>query len=172
MRLSFVTTLSSLVPLATASPLGALGLASWDVEGFAKDNPVGTTTGGKSGATVTVTSAAEFSAAVAGDTPKIVLVKGEISLPARPKIGSNKSIIGVGSTAQITNKGLDVFNSTNVIIQNLKISFIKDNDCITIRNSTRVWVDHNEFTSDISQGPDAFVSTIPSQPLPQFSVHS
>lgn len=172
MRLSFVTTLSSLVPLATASPLGALGLASWDVEGFAKDNPVGTTTGGKSGATVTVTSAAEFSAAVAGDTPKVVLVKGEISLPARPKIGSNKSIIGVGSTAQITNKGLDVFNSTNVIIQNLKISFIKDNDCITIRNSTRVWVDHNEFTSDISQGPDAFVSTISSQPLPQSSMRS
>ena len=160
MRLNFVTVLLSVFPLATASPLGALGLASWDVEGFAKDNPVGTTTGGRGGATVTVSSPAEFSAAVAGDTPKVVLVKGEIALPARPKIGSNKSVIGVGSTAHITNKGLDVFNSTNVIIQNLKISFIKDNDCITIRNSTRVWVDHNEFASDISQGPDAFVSTI------------
>ena len=169
MRLNFVAILFSLPPLATASPLDALGLASWDVEGFAKDNPVGTTTGGKGGATVTVSSAAEFSAAVAGDTPKVVLVNGEITFPARPKIGSNKSIIGVGSTAHIKEKGLDVFNSTNVIVQNLKISFIKDNDCITIRNSTRVWVDHNEFTSDISQGPDAFVSTIPTCPTPYIS---
>ncbi|KAG7285061.1 hypothetical protein NEMBOFW57_009681 [Staphylotrichum longicolle] len=156
MRLNLVTVLSVLAPLAAASPLDLLGLAAWDVEGFAKDNPIGTTTGGKGGATVTVTNAAEFSAAVAGDAPKVVLVKGEIAFPARPKIGSNKSIIGVGSTAHITNKGLDVFNSTNVIIRNLKISFIQDNDCITIRNSTRVWVDHNEFASDITKGPDFF----------------
>jgi pectate lyase len=162
MRLNFVTVLSALAPLAAASPLDVFGLASWDVEGFAKDNPIGTTTGGKGGATVTVTNAAEFSAAVAGDAPKIVRVKGEIAFPSRPKIGSNKSIIGVGSTAHITNKGLDVFNSTNVIIQNLKISFIQDNDCITIRNSTRVWVDHNEFTSDITKGPDFFVRSLPS----------
>jgi pectate lyase len=168
MRLNLVTILSSIASLATASPLGAFGLASWDIEGFAKDNPIGTTTGGKGGATVTVTTAAEFSAAVAGDTPKTVLVQGEISFPARPKIGSNKSVIGVGSTASITNKGLDVFNSTNVIIRNLKISFIKDNDCITIRNSTRVWVDHNEFASDITQGPDAFVSPSPLSPLHSF----
>lgn len=157
MRLNLVTVLSALAPLAAASPLDLLGLAAWDVEGFAKDNPIGTTTGGKGGATVTVTNAAEFSAAVAGDAPKVVLVKGEIAFPARPKIGSNKSIIGVGSTAHITNKGLDVFNSTNVIIRNLKISFIQDNDCITIRNSTRVWVDHNEFASDITKGPDFYV---------------
>ncbi|KAK3900051.1 polysaccharide lyase [Staphylotrichum tortipilum] len=156
MRLNLVTLLASLAPLAAASPLGSLGLASWDVEGFAKDNPIGPTKGGKGGATVTVTTPAEFSAAVKGDEPKVVLVKGELNFPARPKIGSNKSVIGVGNTARITGKGLDVFNVTNVIIRNLKISYIVDNDCITIRNSTRVWVDHNEFTSDITQGPDAF----------------
>lgn len=162
MRLNnIVTLLTTLSPLAAASPLGGLGLASWDVEGFAKDNPIGTTTGGKGGATVTVDNAADFSAAVAGDEPKVVRVKGEINFPSRPKIGPNKSVIGVGHTAHITGKGLDVVDSTNVIIQNLKISFIEGNDCITIRNSTRVWVDHNEFTSDISKGPDFFVSVDP-----------
>ena len=166
MRLNFVTVLASLAPLAAASPLGALGLAAWDVEGFAKDNPIGTTTGGKGGATVTVTTPAEFSAAVLGDDPKVVLVKGALNFPARPKIGSNKSVIGVGKTAEITGKGLDVFNVTNVIIRNLKISYILDNDCITIRNSTRVWVDHNEFTSDITQGPDHYVSIITPHPRP------
>jgi pectate lyase len=159
MRLNnLLVVLSATAPLAAAFPLNSLGLASWDVEGFAKDNPIGPTTGGKGGATVTVDNAADLKAAVAGDQPKIIRVKGEINLPARPKIGSNKSIIGIGKTAHITGSGLDVFNSTNVVIQNLKISFIKDNDCITIRNSTRVWVDHNEFASDISQGPDEYVS--------------
>jgi pectate lyase len=160
MRLnSVVPLLSTLASVASASPLGALGLASWDVEGFAKDNPVGgTTVGGKGGPTVTVTTPAEFSAAVAGNDPKIVLVKGEFNFTAgRPKIGSNKSVIGVGSTAHITGKGLDVVNSTNVILQNLRVSHIVDNDGVTIRNSTRVWIDHNEFHSTIDKGPDFYV---------------
>jgi pectate lyase len=160
MRLKFVTILSVLAPLAAASPLGSLGLASWDVEGFAKDNPIGATTGGKGGSTVTVDNAADLQAAAAGDGPKIIRVKGEINLPSRLKISPNKSVIGVGSSAHITGKGIDVVNSTNVVIRNLKISFIEDNDCITIRNSTRVWVDHNEFTSDITKGPDFFVSNL------------
>ncbi|KAJ4291270.1 hypothetical protein N0V88_006272 [Collariella sp. IMI 366227] len=153
---NLVLLLSASAPFAIASPLGALGLASWDVEGFAKDNPIGTTIGGKGGPTVTVTNAAEFSAAVQGEERKTVLVKGAIKFPSRPKIGSNKSVIGVGKTAQITGSGLDVFNSTNVVIRNLEISFIEDNDCITIRNSTRVWIDHCEFHSDISKGPDFY----------------
>lgn len=151
-------------PLSGALPLlptSLFGLASWDVEGFARDNPLGPTTGGKGGSTVTVSTVADFKAAVTGDEPKIVLVSGELNFPSRPKIGSNKSVIGVGKTAQITGSGLDIVNATNVIIQNLKISFILDNDCITIRNSTRVWVDHNEFTSDISKGPDEYVGGFP-----------
>lgn len=160
MRLNnLIAVFSAAAPLAGASPLGALGLASWDVEGFAKDNPIGTTTGGKGGPTVTVSNAAEFSAAVKGDEPKVIKVKGEINFASRPKIGANKSVIGVGKTAHITGSGLDVYNTDNVIIRNLKISFILDNDCITIRNSTRVWVDHNEFQSDINHGPDQYVST-------------
>ncbi|KAK0750131.1 polysaccharide lyase family 1 protein [Schizothecium vesticola] len=129
---------------------------SWEVEGFAKENPIGLTTGGKGGPTVTVSSAAALKTAVAGDAPKIVHIAGEIVLPSRLKVGSNKSLIGVGTTAHITGSGIDVVNGTNVIIQNLRISFITDNDCITIRNSTRVWVDHNEFHSDIEHGPDAY----------------
>ncbi|KAK3305944.1 polysaccharide lyase family 1 protein [Chaetomium strumarium] len=153
---NLVGILAIAAPWADAFPLGSFGLASWDVEGFAKDNPIGTTTGGKGGATVTVDDPADFRAAVNGNQPKIIYVKGELNLTARAKIGSNKSVIGVGSTAHITGRGLDVVDATNVIIRNLKVSFIEDNDCITIRNSTRVWVDHNEFTSDITKGPDFF----------------
>ncbi|KAJ0161993.1 Pectate lyase B [Colletotrichum tanaceti] len=157
MRITAPALLCAFASLATANPLDWLGIASWDVEGFAKDNPIGKTTGGKGGPTVTVTSVPALQTAVVGSDPKTIVLRGEFALPARLNIGSNKSLVGFRDTAHITGKGLNVYNATNVIVQNLKISFILDNDCITIRNSTRVWVDHNEFTSDISQGPDLYV---------------
>ncbi|KAK4204592.1 pectin lyase fold/virulence factor [Triangularia verruculosa] len=156
MRFDILLLFASVSGALPLVPNSLFGLASWDVEGFAKDNPLGPTTGGKGGPTVRVSTVADFRAAVSGDEPKVVLVEGELTFPSRPKIGSNKSVIGVGKTAHITGSGLDIVNSTNVIVQNLKISFILDNDCITIRNSTRVWIDHNEFTSDISKGPDEY----------------
>ncbi|KAF5556289.1 pectate lyase 1 [Fusarium napiforme] len=142
--------------LTVAFPKEYLSLATWGVEGYAKDNPIGITTGGKGGKTVTVTTAEELVAAVKGTEPKIVKLKGKVTLPSRLKVGSNTSLIGVGLTAHITGAGVDVYHGDNVILQNLKITHILDNDCITIRNSTRVWVDHNEFASDINQGPDHY----------------
>ncbi|KAK2014525.1 pectate lyase [Colletotrichum eremochloae] len=156
MRISAPALLCAFASLATANPLDWLGIASWDVEGFAKDNPIGETTGGKGGPTVTVTSVSELQSAVVGSDPKTIILKGEFALPARLSIGSNKSLVGYKDQAHITGKGLNVYNATNVILQNLKISYVLGNDCITIRNSTRVWVDHNEFASDISQGPDLY----------------
>ncbi|KAK4183829.1 pectin lyase fold/virulence factor [Podospora australis] len=149
-----------LTPYLLISPLVGLSLAvsriDNSLEGFARDNPLGPTTGGVDGAKVIVTSAAEFAAAVTGNDPRTILVRGELNLTSRAKIGSNKSIIGLYRTSHITGAGLDVYNADNVIIRNLKISRILDNDCITLRNSTRVWVDHNEFTSDITKGPDYY----------------
>ncbi|KAJ9640940.1 hypothetical protein H2201_002173 [Coniosporium apollinis] len=130
----------------------------FELVGYAKENPLGETTGGKGGATTTVSDVAAFATAVAGNEPRVVYVKGDFTLPSRLRPGSNKSIIGVGSGASITGSGITVQNADNVIIQNIKISFILDNDCITLQNSTRVWVDHCEFTSDINHGPDYYVS--------------
>ncbi|KAK2770036.1 pectate lyase [Colletotrichum kahawae] len=156
MRLTTKAILCAFTGLVTGNPLDWLGIASWDVEGYAKNNPLDKTTGGKGGPTVTVSTIPELQTAVAGADPITVVLKGSHELPARLKVGSNKSLVGYKTTAHITGKGVDVFNSTNVILQNLKISHILDNDCITIRNSTRVWVDHNEFTSDITKGPDFY----------------
>src|SRR5688572_25304970 len=71
------------------------GLASWDLEGYALDNPIGPTTGGKGGKKVTVSTAEEFLAAVTGSEPRIIYVKGHLALPERASIGSNKSILDV-----------------------------------------------------------------------------
>lgn len=131
---------------------------SFDLVGYAKDNPIGKTTGGEKGETVTVKDGAALIAAVTGTTARTIYVEGRIDLPSRLRVGSNKSILGVGDSAEIRQNGITVVNATNVIIRNLAIRFIVDNDGITIQNSTRVWIDHNEFESEFSQelGPDYY----------------
>ena len=167
------------ISLVSSSPLGgltasSLGLASWDIEGYAKDNPLGKTTGGEGGEEVHVKTAAEFLKAIQGDEPRIIYVKGMLELPERARVGWNKSILGVGWKAHIKENGITVNGTGNVIIRNLKISHIKDQDCISINNSTRLWVDHNEFESAISEeiGPDFYVSACPIDPRPKESKHA
>lgn len=164
-----LTSVTGAAPLLSGSILDLV--ASWKIEGFARDNPIGPTTGGQGGELVKVNTTAGFLAAVKDDKPRVVMVQGNLNFTSRPKIGSNKSIIGTTTeksskqgttttrgtaTAHISGSGLDIVNASNVIIRNLRISFILDNDCITIRNSTRVWIDHNEFASDLSKGPDEY----------------
>lgn len=158
MKLSIISILS-LAFIATASPSGA----DYGLVGFAKDNPIGPTTGGagKKSPTVTVSSVPELVSAVAGTEPKIIIAKGKFNLTARLRPGSNKvrdpnintfdykhlnilkSIIGAGKGAEITGAGITIANATNVIFRNFAIRKIVGNDAITIQNSTRVWIDHN-----------------------------
>ncbi|KAJ4408966.1 hypothetical protein N0V91_002780 [Didymella pomorum] len=63
-------------------------------------------------------------------------------------VGSNKSIIGVGSKGVIRGKGLRMANGVkNVIIQNIHITdlnpqYIWGGDAITVDGSDLIWVDH------------------------------
>jgi pectate lyase len=127
-------------------------------EGFAFDNPIGPTTGGSGTANI-VTTSDELVEAVRGNSPKIVHLSGNFTPAARLKVGSNTSLLGLGHGADIIGKGIDITNSTNVIVQNIAIRFVEDGDGITIQNSTRVWVDHCEFESQFSVeiGPDFYV---------------
>ena len=157
MKLSLISILC-LAFAATATPSGA----DYSLVGFAKDNPIGPTTGGagKKSQTVTVSSVDALVSAVAGTEPKIIYAKGNFNLTARLRPGSNKvcqyphsaistfsehekSIIGVGKGAEVTGAGISIVNATNVILRNFAIRKIVNNDGITIQNSTRVWIDHN-----------------------------
>ncbi|KAH7094514.1 pectin lyase fold/virulence factor [Paraphoma chrysanthemicola] len=155
MKLSILS-IFSFALAAAAAPAGC----DFDLEGYAKDNPIGPTTGGeqKGSTTVTVSTVPEFLAAINGTAPKIIYAKGTFNFTTRPRIGSNKSLIGVGKGAWITGAGLTIANATNVIVRNFGIRAIIDNDSITISNSTRVWIDHNEFTSGNfpAAGPDEY----------------
>ncbi|MFB7331413.1 polysaccharide lyase family 1 protein [Streptomyces adustus] len=128
--------------------------------GAADTSPVGFgagTTGGGSGTAVTVTTLAAFKTAVTGDSAKVVKVSGLISLSGQVDIGSNTTVLGVGSASGFTGGGLRLKKVTNVVIRNLNISKpVAPADGITVQASTKVWVDHNSFSSDRDHDKDYY----------------
>jgi pectate lyase len=72
------------------------------------------------------------------------------------KVGSNKTLRGLGSGATLLGVSLSIEKQSNIIVQNLKISeinpdLVEAGDGITINESHHVWVDHCEL-SMISDG--------------------
>jgi pectate lyase len=67
-------------------------------------------------------------------------------------IGSNKTLIGIGSSATLKGKGLRVRGgASNVIIRNITITDINPQvvwggDAITLDDADKVWIDHNRFS--------------------------
>ncbi|KAJ1302356.1 hypothetical protein OPQ81_001170 [Rhizoctonia solani] len=62
-------------------------------------------------------------------------------------VGSNKTILGKGTSGWIKGKGLRLVGSTNVIIQNIRISdlnsqFVWGGDAIGLEGASKVWIDH------------------------------
>ncbi|MGN9910381.1 pectate lyase family protein [Phytohabitans sp. LJ34] len=107
------------------------------------------TTGGAGGPTVTVTTAAELAQYAGANTPYVIRVAGRIAVDDMVTVVANKSIIGVGSTAEITGGGLQLGTTTrpgdNVIIRNITFRDASD-DSISVHNgSHHVWIDHNDF---------------------------
>jgi len=124
-------------------------------DGFASLN--GGTTGGAGGQTVNVATEAELVAAVTGDTPTIVRITAHIPLTALVRPGSNKSILGANSNAGVSGSGFYIRRQRNVIIRGLRIfKSIAPDDGISIDETTNVWVDHNEFYSDLDHGKDYY----------------
>ncbi|KAJ0420960.1 pectin lyase fold/virulence factor [Aspergillus carlsbadensis] len=67
-------------------------------------------------------------------------------------VGSNKSIVGVGSAGVLRGKGLRLRDgASNVIIQNIHITglnpeYVWGGDAITLDGCDMVWIDHNKFS--------------------------
>lgn len=131
---------------------------NFSLVGYATQN--GGTTGGQGGTTVTAKTYAELKSYAESTIKYIINVEGAISNGTgggQIKIKSDKSIIGVGSTAFLSGVGLDVSSQNNIIIQNLKItlvgtttpSSINGGDCISIYGTSKnIWIDHCEIYSE------------------------
>ncbi|TDC10172.1 pectate lyase [Streptomyces sp. 8K308] len=168
-----------LTPTAGAAP-GAAPDALAVADGFASVNALDQngTTGGAGGATVIATTTAQFLDYIARPEPLTVQVSGVITLPTGDSDGmhdvaSDKTIIGLGSTARLTGGGLNIGLPVdddvtspppdavhNVIIRNISFDGATD-DLINVQMfSHHVWIDHNDFSNgddgavDIKRGSD------------------
>ena len=121
----------------------------------------GGTTGGQGGSTTTVSTLSELQtwalSREGNTTPAILYINGKISSSQSTvvtiKAGANVSVIGLGSTAELQNIGLNFRAYNNVIVKNLKIHEVfYPNDALTIDNCHNVWVDHCELYSKIGAG--------------------
>ncbi|KAF1987786.1 polysaccharide lyase family 1 protein [Aulographum hederae CBS 113979] len=147
-------------PAAPAAP-GAASLQDVATTGYATMN--GGTTGGKGGKVVQVSTWAALQSAVQGDAPAIVVVSGSLrptssgKKGAALKIGSNKTIVGKDNKAVIMGGGLSMKGVKNVIIRNLTIQkVLAPTDAIGIQDTTNVWVDHVDLSSDMTHDKDYY----------------
>ncbi|MFJ4788560.1 polysaccharide lyase family 1 protein [Streptomyces sp. NPDC088794] len=151
---------SALATAAVAALAVSAALAAPQPAAAAESSPVGFgagTTGGGSATAVTVSTLDAFKSAVAGSTSKVVRVNGLISLSGQVDIGSNTTVLGVGSASGFTGGGLRLKKVTNVVVRNLNISKpVAPADGITVQASTKVWLDHNAFSSDLDHGKDYY----------------
>ncbi|MFD7876519.1 polysaccharide lyase family 1 protein [Streptomyces sp. NPDC059766] len=159
-RLQRTRARSSALAAGAAALATAVVLVLPQPAGAADTSPVGFgagTTGGGSSTAVTVTTLAAFKTAVTGDSAKVVKVNGLIPLSGQVDIGSNTTVLGVGSASGFTGGGLRLKKVTNVVIRNLDISKpVAPADGITVQASTKVWVDHNSFSSDRDHDKDYY----------------
>jgi len=131
-------------------------VAHSQMQGYATQN--GGTNGGAGGPTVNVNTEAQLVSAVTDNNARIVRITGMITLTGRVRVGSNKSILGASSNAGITRGGGLLLESVrNVIIRGIRCSFVRDpNDCVEVSRTTNVWIDQNEFWSDMNNGRDFY----------------
>ncbi|GAA2147796.1 RICIN domain-containing protein [Glycomyces algeriensis] len=126
-----------------------------DLEGFGNG-----TTGGQGGTTVTVTNQADLETYANASGAYIIKVAAAINISPKGKeirVGSNKTIIGVGTSGQIVGGGFFLGAGTNnVIIRNLTIrdtlmadddpgDDAYDYDGIQMDTASNVWIDHNRI---------------------------
>ena len=108
-------------------------------------------------AAVTASSLDAFKSAVSGSTAKVVKVNGLISPSGQVDVGSNTTVLGVGSSSGFTGGGLRPKRVTNVVVRNLTISKrVAPSDGITVQASTKVWIDHNSLSADRDHDKDYY----------------
>src|SRR5512137_3042204 len=121
MNASSIVRTFALILLCLSVQAGRTLAVEPQVVGWASVNAMGNngTTGGAGGPTVTVTTAAQLQGNLAMVGPRIILVKGTISMGQR-EVQSDKTIIGIGTNPTIIG-GFKLIAKHNVIIRNLII---------------------------------------------------
>ncbi len=133
------------------------------IAGYAADAPTGfasvsalgmeTTTGGAAGETVHVYTYADLKQYATAAAPYTLLIHGSIVQEkfTQLSVKSNKTLVGVGDSATLTNIELHLINVHNIIIRNLTIKEVGwaelgDGDGLQADNCHHLWIDHCHFS--------------------------
>jgi pectate lyase len=178
------TTTSTTTTTTTAASTTDASTEAAPATGWASQN--GGTTGGAAAATSAIYKVSTPSQMLAalkaqGDNAKIIKLYGTIDMASadnggaftstsdqksrnQVKLGSNTTLIGIGSDTKLVNANIVISSVKNVIVRNLNIvnpcdispvwdaddgddgNWNSEYDGVTINASTNVWVDHNKFT--------------------------
>ncbi|KAI9051828.1 hypothetical protein LZ554_004090 [Drepanopeziza brunnea f. sp. 'monogermtubi'] len=152
--------LACLSPLVRSNVVGVVGVVG-TAPGFAAS-----TTGGGLATPQYPANIAELKEWLTDSTPRVIVLNKECTngsagagtYPIKVtydkagvsgiNVGSNKSLIGIGSAGVIRGKGLRIANGAkNVIIQNIHITelnpqYIWGGDALTVDGADLVWIDH------------------------------
>ncbi len=162
-----VTAVPTPVATATQGPTSPPGPANYNVIGFAATGSG--VTGGQGGPTVTVNTGTALQDAVNLGGPRIIYINGQINTGNSSGLSkidvkdvSNISIIGVGTSGELSGIGIKIWRTSNIIVRNLRIHHVNigDKDAIGIQESTNVWIDHNEVYSDTASDKDYYDGAI------------
>ncbi|WP_438043998.1 pectate lyase family protein [Sorangium sp. So ce128] len=157
------STTASAASGTTSASTGAGGDPSTDPPPPApEDGPVGFaslnggTTGGEGGMVVMVSDAESLTAAMVGTEPLVIQISGTIELSGMNDVGSNKTIVGLGSDAKIVGGGLYLYRERNVIIRNITFEGASEDAIGITTETTNVWIDHCTFMN----GADGLIDIV------------
>jgi pectate lyase len=128
----------------SAACIQSFAAVDFSLVGFAGD-----VTGGSGGKEVTATNASDFKSYCSSSEKLIIKVSGSIS-GASTTISSNKTILGVGTSAELSKTTLSIKGGTNIIIRNIKIGKPnREADVFVISGGSNIWIDHCDISSAI-----------------------
>ncbi|MCA1902036.1 MAG: pectate lyase [Candidatus Hydrogenedens sp.] len=119
------------------------------------------TTGGNNTQPITITTLEDLQKHLATSEPKTIIINGTIGegLSTKIQVNSNKTIIG--QNGALLKGSFYIKDAQNVIIRNLIIEGpgaidVNGPDCITVDNSTNIWLDH----LDVYDGQDGNIDIV------------
>jgi pectate lyase len=120
-------------------------------------------TGGSLGQSVQAATLDELAMYLERPEPYVVSFEGELQGDRAIHITSDKTLLGIGSTAHLRGIELEINAARNVIIRNLAVSHViaegagEANDAIVVTGGSRnVWLDRLELFSDRENGEDYY----------------
>jgi pectate lyase len=119
--------------------------------------------GGSNGQSVTAATLEDLKRYLGSPDPYVVSFSGLIEGDDAVTVTSNKTLLGVGTTAHLKGIGLEINAARNVIIRNVAISHIvaasagPANDAIEITGGAKnIWIDHCELFSELVADKDYY----------------